>query len=126
MSSSLILQRFSEYLNNPEVLTTPQEYLGLHYKKVLEFWLKIEKLTQEQWRDVNERCDAFHNDNYSKWDEAANLALDASEEGVGGRYAYYAGWAAVDVTKAEAARWATRELVGNVANPSFLKMFDNL
>ena len=126
MSSSLILQRFSEYLEIPEVLTTPQEYLGLHYKKVLEFWNRIENLSKEQLRVVNERYDDFYNENYSEWDRATELSLRASYEVVGGEYAYKSGWAAYDVTKSSAADWATMELIGGVENSTFLKMFDDL
>ncbi len=125
MSSSLILQRFSEYLNNPKVLTNPQEFLGLHYKKVLEFWERIEKLTQEQLEVVNTRYHTFWDENRSDWDEATDLAWDTSYDVLGFDSSYDAGWAAED-TNSSAARWATREILGNVENPTFLKMFDNL
>jgi hypothetical protein len=125
-NSSKIIRQFSEILNSPKVLTNPQEFLGPNTDKLLDFWLKIEKLTQEQLKTVKVRFDAFHNDNYSEWDEATDLALAASEEVVRGFYASHAGWAAWDVTKSETARWATREILGNVENPTFLKMFDNL
>jgi hypothetical protein len=143
-----ILQRFSERINNPEVLTNPQEFLGLHYKKVLEFWERIEKLTQDQLKIVKERYwsfrnRSFRNENYSEhcslsptvlrnketsvfYRKAIALAWDASDGVVGLGYAYEASWAAEDVTKSDAARWATREILGNVENPVFLKMFDNL
>ncbi len=126
MSSSLILQRFAEILNSPKVLTNPQEFLGLHYKKVLEFWERIEKLTQEQLEVVKERYWTFFDENFSEWDEATDLAIDASYEVIGRGNADYAGWAVEEVTKSKTARWATREILGNVENPTFLKMFDNL
>ncbi len=126
MSSSLILQRFSERIKNPEVLINPQEFLGPNTEKVLEFWERIEKLTQEQLRVVRERYEVFFDKNYSEWDEATDLAWDASYEVVGDYYAYHECWAAHDVTNSEAAHWSTREILGNVENPVFLKMFDNL
>jgi hypothetical protein len=103
-----------------DVLTNPEKYLGLQYKKVLEFWLKIDKLTQEQIKVVEERYDAFHNDNYSKWEETTDLAWEASKEFVGKDYAYIVGWAAYYATNSWVARWVTLELIGNVENPKFL------
>jgi hypothetical protein len=127
MSSSLILQRFSEGLKNPEVLTNPQKFLGLHSPKVLEFWNKIENLTQEQLEVVKKRHKTFFDENYSECIKAANLAYYASIEVVGWEYAYHASWAAYGVaTDSLAPRLATREILGNVENPTFLKMFDNL
>ncbi len=126
MSSSLILQRFSEGLKNPEVLTNPQKFLGLHSPKVLEFWNKIENLTQEQLEVVNERYRTFFDENYSECRKAVDLAIDVSEGVVGLGYAYEASWAAEDVTKSIAVYLATRELISGVTNPTFIPMFDNL
>jgi hypothetical protein len=105
-------KRFSERLNNSRVLTNPEEFLGENFEAVLNFWLILDDLSEEQWRVVNERYWAFYNENLSEWDKAANLAIVASEEGVGGKYADNAGWAACwYVTKSEAAEWATEELI---------------
>lgn len=126
MSSSLILQRLSINNNNPEVLNKPEEFLGPNYKEVLKFWNKIEKMSEEQWRVVKERDDALCNENYLDWLKAVDLACEASWEVVGEHYTYYAGYAAYVVTNSYAAGYATRELIGGVENPVFLKMFDNL
>jgi hypothetical protein len=120
---SKILQLFSKLLNNPKVLTNPQEFLGLHTPKILEFWLFLDDLSEEQLRAVNERYWAFRNENYSECLKATDFARDTSIEVVGEDYANDAGWAAVDVTNSWAAYWATRELIGGVTNPTFLKMF---
>jgi hypothetical protein len=104
-------KRFSERLNNPRVLENPEEFLGENFEAVLNFWLSLEELSEEQIKVVKERYDAFHNDNYSEWDEARELANDASIEVVAWGYVYYAGCAAYDVTNSEAAGYATRELI---------------
>ena len=105
-------QLFSEYLKNPRVLTNPEEFLGPNYKEVLNFWLILDDLSQEQWRVVKERDDdAFYNENRSEWRKARDLALETAEEVVGSKYAYYAGLAASIVTNSDAADWATTELI---------------
>jgi hypothetical protein len=104
-------KHFSESLNNPRVLENPEEFLGPNFESVLNFWLILDDLSQEQWRVVKERYDAFHNDNYSEWSRASKLAVDTSIEVVGWKCADNLGWAAYLVTKSNAAHWATHELI---------------
>ncbi len=104
-------KRFSERLRNPRVLEFPEEFLGENFEAVLNFWLILDELSEEQINVVKERYDAFHNDNYSEWDEARELATDASIEVVGWGYVYYAGCADYDVTYSSAAEYATSELI---------------
>jgi hypothetical protein len=105
-------QQFSERLNNSRVLEYPEEFLGENFEAVLNFWLILNDLSEEQWRDVKKRYKTFRNENYSECLKATNLAFDASYEVVGWRYADDAGYAAEVVTKSWAAYWATRELIG--------------
>ncbi len=109
---SKIHKHFSERLNNSRVLENPEEFLGPNYKEVLNFWLILDELSEEQLRIVKGRYYDFHNKNCSEWYKVADLAWDTSYEVIGRGYAYEAGWATYDVTKSEAARWATRELIG--------------
>jgi hypothetical protein len=106
-----IHKRFSERLRNPRVLENPEEFLGENFEAVLNFWLILDDLSEEQWRVVNERYEAFHNENFSEWNRAANLAWDTSKKVIG-KYSSEAFWAVYDVTKSGAACWATRELIG--------------
>ncbi len=105
-------KRFSERLNNPRVLTNPEEFLGPNYKEVLNFWMKLEELSEEQLRIVKGRYYDFHNKNYAEWFKTRDLAIDASYEVIGRGYAYEAGWAAYYATNSWAACWATLELIG--------------
>ena len=105
-------KRFSEYLETPRVLENPEEFLGENFESVLNFWLILDGLSEEQLRVVNERYLAFRNVNYSEWLKAKDLAFDASEEVVGWRYADDVGWAAADVTKSSATYFVTYELIG--------------
>jgi hypothetical protein len=109
-----------------DVLTNPEKYLGPRYNEVLEFWLKIDELSEEQWKVVDERYNDFYNENFSEWFISANLAFEAAKKVVDEDYVDYAGCAAYDVTNSSAADWATMELIGGVENPTFLKMFDDL
>jgi hypothetical protein len=104
-------KRLSESLNIPRVLENPEEFLGENYEAVLDFWLILDDLSEEQLSVVNERYHTFWNENYSEWLKATDLALAASIEVVGLYYAYEASWAAEDVTKSNAVYLATRELI---------------
>jgi hypothetical protein len=73
--------------------------------------LILDELSEEQLRVVKERDWVFFYENFSEWNKAIDLAIDASKKVIGEDYADYALWAAWDVTKSEAARWATLELI---------------
>jgi hypothetical protein len=105
---SKIHQEFSRRLNNPRVLSNPEEFLGENFEAVLNFWLILDELSEEQWRVVKERYRAFYDENRSEWGKARDLAMYASVVGAG--YADEAGWVAYDVTESPAADWATLEL----------------
>ncbi len=105
-------KRFSERLRNPRVLENPEEFLGENFEAVLNFWLVLDDLSEEQLRVVKERYRAFCSENCSEWLKETDLALAASIEVVGEDCAYLAGYAAYDVTYSWAACWVTRELIG--------------
>ncbi len=102
---------FSEYLRNPRVLEFPEKFLGENFEAVLNFWLILDDLSEEQINAVKKRHWAFFNENCSEWDKATNLAIDASNEVVGEDYADYAGWATHDATDSWDVAWATIELI---------------
>jgi hypothetical protein len=103
---------FSEYLRNPRVLENPEEFLGPNFEAVLNFWLILDELSEEQLRVVKKRYEVFFDKNFSEWRKATNLAIAASEEVVGLGYAYEACWVAWVATNSSAAYWTTRELIG--------------
>jgi hypothetical protein len=108
---SKIHQEFFRHLNNPRVLTNPEEFLGPNFEAVLNFWLILDDLSEEQWRVVEERDDAFYDEKYSEWLKARDLANETFKEVDGRGYAYEAGHAAYEVTKSNAAYYATYELI---------------
>lgn len=114
-----ILQLFSEFLNDKRVLTHPQEYLGPNTKKVLEFWNDIEKLSDEEIKIFEQRCNTFYNQNYRKWQKSMAKATVASEKVPGWKYTVYACIAADNVTNSWASYWATLEIISGLKNPVF-------
>jgi len=74
-------QRFSNYLNNPEVLTNPEPYIGPNWETVLRWWLYAESLTYGQSAELVRRChDTIDYDTRARdW----NLARNAAEEVIG-------------------------------------------
>ena len=100
MNYSKAHQNFSNRLQNPEALTSPQDFLGPNYETVLNFWWTIDSLTKDQWKEVARRYDALDSAAGSAaWYAARNAARNAA------RYAaVYAAW--------DAAGDATWELIG--------------
>ena len=112
MNISKAHKRFSELLNNPEVLTNPEEFLGPNFEAVLNFWLWIDGLSRDQWETI--RCSSwdFYNNQRSEWLKARDEAIKASNETIGWKFACIAADAAWDVYGYYAACYATRELIG--------------
>jgi hypothetical protein len=46
MNYSKAHQRFSNYLQRPEALTNPQDFLGPNYEVVINFWWYLESLSE--------------------------------------------------------------------------------
>jgi hypothetical protein len=109
---SKIHKHFSELLKNPGVLTNPEEFLGENYESVLNFWLILDELSEEQLRIVKERYRAFYAENNSEWWKTTDLAWNASEEVIGDDYTIDSSRAAHDATDSWVAAWATLELIG--------------
>ena len=102
---------FSERLQDPRVLTNPEEFLGPNYRAVLNFWLFIQDLTKDQCMTIYFRERGFYFNQHPEWNRAAIEAHDASNETIGSEFAEYADVSAWAVY-GNAARWATRELIG--------------
>ena len=116
--------RLAELLQDPRVLTNPEEFLGPNYKAVLDFWLSIDKLTEEQWETIDSRDLEFYRNQRSEYCKAEKEAYKASIKTIGKKFTYNASRAAYnDYGSVSSACDATKELIGNVENPVFLKMF---
>ena len=113
MKISTSHQKFSEYLGNPDALENPQDYLGPNYVSVLNFWLWMDTLSTEQWKEVARRYTAIP---YAAWNAAGDAAWYAAGDAAGDA-ARDAAWdAALDAASGAAwyaAGWATVELIGS-------------
>ena len=118
-------KRFSELLDNPEVLSNPEEFLGPNFEAVLNYWLVLDGLSEEQWKTIQGRYRDFRDNQWSEWLKAIEEVDKASEETIGREFTFNAGCAACFVY-GSAAYYATMEHIGGVKNPVFLPMFDNL
>jgi hypothetical protein len=77
MKISKTHQSLSDYLNNPEVLTNPEPFLGPNWETVLRFWLYYESLTEVQKNELIRRWRAIDYDTYNRaWELARNAAVE--------------------------------------------------
>ncbi len=88
-------QAFSDRLNNLDVLTNPEKYLGPNYQDVLNFWIYLDTLSNEEKGEMNDRFLALDED---VWDSAWCAAMDAANEVVGENFRTDAWFAAWDIT----------------------------
>ena len=104
MNYSKTHQNFSAELQNPEALTSPQDFLGPNYETVLNFWWTMDSLTETQWNEVARRYRALD----SAAGDAASSAAGSAAWSAAGYAAGYAAWSAA----LDAAGDATWELIG--------------
>ncbi len=82
--------KFSDYLEEPRVLTNPEDFLGPNWKDVINFWLYLDTLSIKEKEKMEERY----------WDlvqdvrvSAFNACCGAAEEVVGDEVRNAAYWA---------------------------------
>jgi hypothetical protein len=108
MTHSKIHQKFSEHLNNPDVLKNPAKYLGPNWEDVLNFWIYVDTLSEQEKEEMRQRYWALDDDvRYC----AMIAAYDAAEEVVCWEFINEAFYAALSVTKCGVFSYATRELI---------------
>ena len=107
-------QQFANYLqqdhNIPkqQVLNQPENYLGSNWEAVINFWIYLDTLTEEQLKVVNERYWALSDEERYK---AKNKVFEAANETT--KYAGYVADAAYWIVfyAKWAAAYATYELI---------------
>ena len=117
MNISKSHKRYSERLNNPRVLSNPEEFLGPNYEAVLNFWLILDGLSEDECNVFIERYWDFFDNNYSEWLKAANVVYHASNETIGSKFASSACYSAYGACKfsyrlSELVYYITYELIG--------------
>jgi hypothetical protein len=110
MTYSKIHQAFSERLNQPDVLTNPEKYLGPNWEDVLNFWIYLDTLSDEEKKKMYDRYQTLE---YTVRWFASNAARDAADEVVGKKFSDAAWCAACDVTGRWVFAYATLELIGH-------------
>lgn len=125
MSISQAHHRFVELLKFNEALNNPQDFLGPNTDQLLDFWLRLDGLSFNQWETISRRYSVLYLKQHSEWKRAVNEALDASKESIGEKFTGSAA-GAVWVFYNWAATYSTLEIIGNVENPVFLHMFNDL
>jgi hypothetical protein len=104
MTYSKIHQAFSEHLKNPDVLKNPEKYLGPNWGDVLNFWIYVETLSEQEKQEMRQRYWAL--DDYVQ-NSAVFAACDAAEEVVGEKFRRAASRAVYVVTGESVFGWAT-------------------
>jgi hypothetical protein len=110
MTYSKTHKRFSELLNKPEALKNPAKYLGPNYQDVLNFWIYLDTLSDEERGEIND-CYLALDSNVRV--SAFVVASDAAKEVVGWGFINAAWRAAYDVTRLHVFAYATEELIGH-------------
>jgi hypothetical protein len=113
ISYSKIHQRFSERLKQPDALTNPEKYLGPNYKDVLNFWIYVDGLSDQDKKEMWQLCFAL---DYTVQESALIAAMDAADEVVGKDFRIAALESAKNVTGWRCFGVATLELIGGVKN----------
>ena len=124
MTNSKVFSYFTMGLNKVEVLNNPEKYFGPNADQLIVFWNRLDTLTEEQLETIDGRYWDFYNNQFSEWRKAVNEAIEASKETIGTEFANKSAWAANFYSIA--AFYATREIIGGIKTPVFLKMFDDV
>jgi hypothetical protein len=110
MTYSKTHQKFSERLEQPDVLTDPEKYLGPNYQDVLNFWIYLDTLSAEEKNEISVRYWALDlKARESAWIASRNVAIEV----VGWGFRCEAWDAAYDVTEMCIFGDATEELIAH-------------
>ena len=116
MNYSKAHQNFSNRLENPEALTSPQDFLGPNYQTVINFWWFMDSLSEDQWKEVARRYDALDTAAWNAARAAAKYAARDTAYNAARNAAWDAAWDAARVAARDAAGYAagyaTSELIG--------------
>jgi hypothetical protein len=110
MNISIPHKRFSDILKDPKALTNPEDYLGPNWKAVINLWLYLDTLSEDERKKMSDRY----------WDLDEDMRLPAGDSAnataikVVGWKVEYAAWRAVlNVTDWCIFAFATSELIAS-------------
>jgi hypothetical protein len=101
---------FSEYLGEPRALTNPEDFLGPNWEDVINFWLYVDTLSEDEIDKMNH---PYWDLDYDVLDSAYVIAKVAATEVVGGVVANSAWLAAINVASWYIFGYATDELIAS-------------
>jgi hypothetical protein len=110
MTHSKTHLKFSERLEQPDALTNPEKYLGPNWEDVLNFWIYLDTLSDEE---KNEMVNHYWALDEEVRNSAFVAARAAAEVVVGDDFRYEAWWAAYDVTRVIVFGFPTYELIAH-------------
>ncbi len=110
MTYSKIHKRFSERLEQPDALTNPEKYLGPNWEDVLNFWIYVDGLSDEEKYEMDDRFWALDR---KVRVSAINTARAAAKEVVGDEFRCEVWRAAWDITGCGAFGGAIYELIAH-------------
>ena len=113
-------QEVSRRLKDPRVISHPQEFLGLKYQTVLNFWSKLDLLKDYQWKVIEGVYKDFCDNKKSEWEIATINTFDKTIGEAIAEAEIWVNWGMVSRVY-----YATMEIIENVENPVFLKMFED-
>jgi hypothetical protein len=131
MKISKIHKKFSYYAYPPLVLSNPQNYLGPNWEALINFWLYLDTLRDDQLLAVRRHCCDLSDE---EWSIALDIAWDAAKNTVGSETVDEATSAVHYIlsSKSAPASYATYELIGlgrlldQGYKPVFFPLFINL
>ena len=120
-------QLFADRLRNPDAIEHPEDYLGPNWETVINFWKRIDKLSEEQLDVAIDRYRKAGNNSPEEWIAATIIAQEASKDVVG-EEVRNAAWVATTyaVCYATLELIAMHKLLEEGKSPYFIPMFDNL
>ena len=110
MKISQTHQRFSYRLKEPRALTNPEDFLGPNWEDVINFWIYIDTLSEDEKIRMENRYYALKLDVRVS---AFHPAYDAAEEIVGGNVRSAVWYASFDVTSRCVFAYVTYELISH-------------
>jgi hypothetical protein len=112
MKISKAHQRISDWLEEPKVLTNPEDFLGPNWEDVINFWLYLDGLDEKEMDEMEESYwDLGKHVRHPALDSAHNASWVACKEVVGWEVRDVTRDATYDVIKRNVFVHATNELI---------------
>lgn len=102
--------------DNVDIIINPQKYLGPYTDQLLDFYNKLDKLTEEQWWEIRRKYLYFYDNHYSEWTKVTLNLNDAPKDQILLRF--------ISNIDSTVAYYAVLEIISGIQSPVFLPMFE--